>query len=162
MKEKGNAIKSALKKLGNTVTLITSEYKGEKDVTTIAWISRISNVPPLVMISISPERYIHQLISDSNEFNVAIISEESMDLAINCGTKTGYNLDKFKEYDIEFEKGNIVSAPILKGALVNLECKVTESRVAGDHTIFIGEVISAHETKEGKQVILTDKLSALA
>lgn len=161
MNTKEKDIKEGLKKIANTVTIVTSQNHKERDATTVAWVTKVSNNPPLIMICVSPKRFIHQLISESREFNVAMIGEESEEVALFCGTKTAYDIDKFSEGRIETLKPSLVSAPLIKDALVNLECSLVQTFEVGDHTAFIGEVVASHTTNEGKPLIVTDKICTL-
>lgn len=158
-KEKIN--KEALKKIANSVTIITCQIGEKTDATTVAWVTRVSNTPPLIMVSISPKRYIHNLIVEASEFNIAILEEKSEEMALFCGTNSGYEVDKLSNGSIETLKPSLIESPLIKDALVNLECKLVKSFDAGDHTIFIGEVVIAHLQFEGKPLIVTDKLCTL-
>lgn len=161
MNTKEKTVKEILKKLANPVTIVTCQ-KGEKqDATTVAWITRVSNDPPLIMISISPNRFIHKLITESEEFNVAILGEESEEMALFCGTKSAYDIDKLSEGNIQILTPSLIESPLIKDALANLECKLIQSFKVGDHTAFIGEVVMAHILGEGKPLIVTDKLCTL-
>ena len=71
MNTKDKISKEILKKLANSVTIITCQKDEKRDATTVAWITRVSNNPPLIMVSISPRRYIHDLIVQAKEFNIA-------------------------------------------------------------------------------------------
>lgn len=158
---KEKTIKEALKIIASPVTVVTSQEGCRKDATTVAWVTRVSNDPPLIMICISPKRFIHNLIIESKEFNVAVLGDECEEMALFCGTNSAYDVDKLIEGNIEILKPSLVSAPLIKNALVNLECRLVESSGAGDHTIFIGEVVMAHMLKEGKPLVVTDKLCTL-
>ncbi|WP_432408593.1 flavin reductase family protein [Wukongibacter sp. M2B1] len=161
MDTKEKMIKEALKKITNPVTIVTSQSGAIKDATTVAWVTRASNDPPLIMIGISPKRFIHNLIMDSKEFNVAVLGDECEEIALFCGTNSAYDVDKLTECNIELLKASLISAPLIKDALVNLECRLMESFGARDHTVFIGEVVMAHMLKEGKPLVVTDKLCTL-
>jgi len=161
MNTKEKTIKETLKKLANAVTIVTSKKDEKQDATTVAWITRVSNNPPLIMISISPNRFIHNLITESKEFNVAILGEESEEIALFCGTKSAYDIDKLIEGNIETLKPSLIEPPLIKDALANLECKLIQSLEVGDHTAFIGEVVMAHTLGQGKPLIVTDKLCTL-
>ncbi|AOT68854.1 flavin reductase family protein [Geosporobacter ferrireducens] len=157
-----DSIKVGLRKIPNPIGLVTAQFNEKKDVTTVAWISKVSNIPPLVMVSIAPERYIHDLIKQSGEFTLAILAEKQEQLALYCGSKTGYDVDKFQEAKIMTEKPFYVKAPLIQNAVVNLECKVQDLYTAGDHTLFIGEVLAAYHNEDVvKPLVLTDKISSL-
>lgn len=161
MSTKEKVTKEALKKIVNPVTIVTSQKGSRRDATTVAWVTRVSNDPPLIMISISPKRFIHNLIIESKEFNIAVLGDECEDMAMFCGTKSAYDIDKLMEGDIELLKPSLISAPLIKNALTNLECRLVESFGAGDHTVLIGEVVKSHILKEGKPLVVTDKLCTL-
>lgn len=161
MSTKDNNVRQALKQIASTVTIVTCKNGAIRDATTVAWISKVSNIPPLIMISVSSDRCIHKLINEAKEFNVAIIGEEAEDLALFCGTKTAYEIDKFDEGNIETMKPYLISSPLIKRALTNLECTLVNKFEVGDHTAFIGEVIATHSLSEGKPLIVTDKLCTL-
>lgn len=161
MSTKDNNVRQALKQIASTVTIITCKSGSIRDATTVAWISKVSNIPPLIMISVSSDRCIHKLINEAKEFNVAIIGEEAEDLALFCGIKTAYEIDKFTEGNIETMKPYLISSPLIKRALNNLECTLINKFEVGDHTAFIGEVVATHSLREGKPLIVTDKLCTI-
>lgn len=155
-------IKVSLRKIPNPVGLVTAQHKEKRDVTTVAWISKVSNIPPLLMISVSPERYIHDLIKQSGEFTLAILSEKQEELALYCGSKTGYDVDKFQEGRILTEKPFYIKAPLIQDAVVNLECRVLDLYTAGDHTLFIGEILMAYDAKDDiRPLVMTDQITSL-
>ncbi len=161
MNAKEKTIKEALKIIANPVTIVTTQKGCKKDATTVAWVTRVSNDPSLIMICISPKRFIHNLIIESKEFNIAVLGDECEEMALFCGTNSAYDVDKLTEGNIELLKPSLTFAPLIKNALVNLECRLVESFGAGDHTVFIGEVVMAHMLKDGKPLVVTDKLCTL-
>lgn len=159
--ESGN-IKIGLRKIPNPVGLVTAQLNEKSDVTTVAWISKVSNIPPLIMVSIAPERYIHDLIKQSGEFTLAILDEKQEPLALYCGSKTGHDVDKFQEAKIITEKPFYVKAPLIQNAVINLECKVQDLYPAGDHTLFIGEVLAAYHNEDtAMPLVITDRIRSL-
>lgn len=51
-------------------------------------------------------------------------------------------MDKIKELGLPTEPAEVIAVPRIKGALANLECKLVDSLVSGDHTIFVGKVVA--------------------
>ena len=68
------------------------------------------------------------------------------------GTTTGKEVDKFKESGIEIEPAKYVKVPLLKEATFNFECKLYKEIEAGDHFVFIGEILASY-WNEGKKVM---------
>jgi len=128
------------------ITSVSSE--GKYNVMTAAWCTPVSFRPPLVAVSISPLRYTHELISETGEFAVNIPSIDLIDAVKYCGSVSGRDVDKFKETGLTPIKGREIKAPIIAECVAALECKVVKSVEAGDHTLFIGEVVS-FQVREG-------------
>jgi len=122
------------------VVLATMEYNGIRNIITLGMVHVFSNNPPLVGIGIAPGRYSYGLIKKSEEFVLAIPGKELVRAVNYCGTKSGRDVDKFKETKLTPIKGIAVKAPLIKECPVNIECRVLNEVEAGDHNWFIGEV----------------------
>jgi flavin reductase (DIM6/NTAB) family NADH-FMN oxidoreductase RutF len=60
-----------------------------------------------------------------------------------CGSVSGRDHDKFKEAGLTPVEAKKVGAPWIAECLGHLECGVVAAHVAGDHTIFVGQVLAA-------------------
>jgi len=138
------------KAITHGVYVITTQVEGKKNGMTAAWVSQVSFKPPLVMASIAPARYTHDLIKSAGYFAINTLKEDQIELAKHFGFKSGRNTDKMA--DVEYFEGQYGS-PILKEALAYIECKVVNIFEAGDHTIFVGEVVDGKVLREGKQLL---------
>ncbi len=129
--------------------LITSKGKtGKPNVMTVAWIIPVSADPPLLAMSIRPERYSHNLILESGEFVVNVPGFDLAQSVLFCGRRSGQEHDKFKATSLHTQKALKVSAPVVKECVGHLECKVFKTVETGDHTLIIGEIIEAY-AREG-------------
>ena len=117
---------------------------GRPNIITLGWSMATSGVPPMLAISIAPQRYSHDLVRDSGEFVLAFPTEEMAEAALLCGTKSGRDVDKFAEARIEAIPAIRVRPPLLGGCIANFECVVRGAFTTGDHTIFAGEILCAH------------------
>ena len=61
---------------------------------------------------------------------------------MRCGTRSGRSMDKFAECGLTALPATVVKAPLVGECLANLECKVANRMTAGDHTIFVGEIVA--------------------
>lgn len=127
---------------GPTV-LITSRLGEKINVMTAAWQMPVSFKPMLVAISIGHERFSHKLILEGREFIINIPHLGIMKEVLCCGTCSGRDTDKFTVCKLTPLKAQKVSAPLIKECIGNIECKLYSYHEAGDHTIFIGEVVAA-------------------
>jgi len=146
------------------VTLITSKFKEQKNVATVSWVMPISSSPPLVAIAITKKRFTYDLIRNSREFVINIPSKELLPVVTVCGMSSGRELDKFAKAGLIPGKGKKLEVPIIEECLGHLECKVVGETDAGDHVLFIGDIIAAY-TDEGvldtTDIINTDTAAPL-
>jgi len=124
--------------------LVTSVGKtGKPNIITLAWAMPASINPPLVAISVSPRRHSHTLIEETKEFVVNIPTLDMLDETVLCGTTSGRTHDKFKETGLTPLPGKKVKPPLIQECVGHLECKLHSQFTAGDHTIFVGEIVNA-------------------
>ena len=107
---------------------------------TAAWVSQVSLNPLLVMVSIAPARYSHSLIIKSGIFAINVLTTDQAELAKRFGFKSGRKIDKFAGLDYLTAA---TGAPILAQAYAYLDLKLVHTSAAGDHTLFVGEVLEA-------------------
>lgn len=123
------------------VTCIDEHNKA--NIITLGMYMPLSFNPPLVCIGVAPKRYSHDLIAKSGEFVVNIPAIDLVKEMHFCGTKSGRDFDKFNEMNLTSIPAKMVKPPLIEECIGHLECKVVQSHVCGDHTLFVGEVLSA-------------------
>jgi len=109
-----------------------------------AWIMPVSVNPPLVAVAISPKRYTHRLIKESQCFIVNIPTIKMLDSVKYFGSASGYDENKIVKSKVKFREARKVKGIILEDAAGWLECKLYSQYDVGDHTIFVGEVVEAY------------------
>lgn len=121
---------------------------GEKNILTIAWTGTICSDPPMVSISVRPERHSYQMIKDSGEFVINLVRKELVYATDYCGVKSGRDIDKFKEMKLTAIAGDKVKAPLIAESPVNIECQVTQVIPLGSHDMFLANVVAVHANEE--------------
>jgi len=128
--------------------LVTSKGEtGKANIMTVAWIIPVSAKPPLLAMSIRPERYSYNLIVESGEFVVNVPSFDLASKVLFCGRRSGREHDKFKATSLHTQKALKVRVPAIKECAGHLECRVVSTVKVGDHTLIIGEIIKAYAKK---------------
>jgi flavin reductase (DIM6/NTAB) family NADH-FMN oxidoreductase RutF len=84
----------------------------------------------------------YDLIKNTNECVIAIPGERLVEHTMYCGIQSGTRVDKFKECGLSFLKSSIISTPGLLEAKANIELKIVEKVLTGDHITVIGEVMN--------------------
>lgn len=130
------------------VLITCADKDGKENVFTVAWAGTICTNPPMVSISVRPERFSHGMIMQTKEF-VINLTTENMAYAVDfCGVRSGRDVDKFEICKLTREKASKVNAPLLAESPVCLECKVKEVKKLGSHDMFIAEVVAVHAEEE--------------
>ena len=127
------------------VVLITSRNKEGKDnVFTVAWIGTVCTKPPMLSISIRPERLSYEYIKESMEFTVNLPSKNLVKKVDFCGVRSGRVIDKIKEMNFSMKEGEKISSPYIDDCPISVECQVKQIIPLGTHDVFIAEVVSSH------------------
>ncbi|HEY75487.1 MAG TPA: flavin reductase family protein [Thermoflexia bacterium] len=118
---------------------------GEANVITIAWLIPVSVRPPLLTMAVRRERYSYGLIVESGEFVVHVVPFDRAREVLFCGRRSGRDVDKIAALEMESVPGRVVKAPVLpKVGVAFLECRLQQEVEAGDHVLFIAEVVAAY------------------
>lgn len=126
------------------VMVSVADKEGNPNIITVAWAGTVCTNPPMVSISVRPERYSYHMIDETGEFVINLTTEELAAVTDYCGVRSGRDVDKFKETGLTRERADIVKAPMIKEAPVSIECRVKEIKELGSHHMFIADVVAVH------------------
>ena len=126
------------------VMVSVADKEGNPNIITVAWAGTVCTNPPMVSISVRPERYSYHMIDETGEFVINLTTEKLVYATDYCGVRSGKDVDKFKELHLTPEKAEYVSAPLIAESPVNIECKVVKKETPGSHHIFLAEVKAVH------------------
>ena len=126
------------------VMVSVTDGKGEDDIITVAWTGTICTNPPMVYISVRPERFSYHMIKETGEFVINLTTKELAFATDYCGVKSGRDVDKFKEMGLTPIPASEVKAPMIKESPVNIECKVRQILPLGSHDMFLADVVAVH------------------
>ena len=124
------------------VVLVTCGTLKDANAVTVAWTGIVNSDPAMTYISLRPSRFSHEIISQTGEFAINLVSEGMLRKVDSCGVYTGRKVNKIKTFSLTPEKGQVIAAPVLKESPLSLECKVTEVKSLGSHDMFLAEIVS--------------------
>lgn len=124
------------------VLVSAADKDGNSNLITVAWAGTICSDPPMLSISVRPERYSYYMIRETGEFVVNLTTEELVRAVDFCGVKSGRDTDKWKETGLTPEKASVVNVPLVRQSPVNLECRVLRVDELGSHHMFIAQVVA--------------------
>lgn len=124
------------------VIVSTADKEGNSNIFTVAWAGTICTNPPMLSISVRPERYSYHMIRETGEFVVNLTTERLAFAADYCGVRSGRDTDKWKDTGLTREAASKVQAPLIKESPVSLECRVVKVEELGSHHMFVAEVVA--------------------
>ena len=126
------------------VILLSCGYQGKTTITTCAWHMPLSKAPPLLAVALAKGHFSSELINKSREFVVNIPQWALLDKVMFCGSVSGKKIDKFKASEFTPQKAAALKeSPKIKECIANVECKLHDAKEAGDHFVFLGEIVYA-------------------
>jgi flavin reductase (DIM6/NTAB) family NADH-FMN oxidoreductase RutF len=135
------AFRDALSRFGSGVTVVSlRDEEGIAGITVSAF-SSVSLEPPMVLVCIGHRSRALPRLRAAGRFGVSVLAADQQALS-----------DRFAgRPDVEQQPTWLEDgweSPVLAGALAQLDCVVSQSLDAGDHTIFVAEVTRA-DTQDG-------------
>jgi len=125
------------------VVMVSCARPGEKpNIITVAWAGTTGSSPATLSISVRPERYSYDIIRETGEFVVNLVTRDLVWATDFCGVKSGNNTDKFAECKLTAVPAENVSCPVIAESPVNIECKVRQEIDLGSHHMFLADVLS--------------------
>jgi flavin reductase (DIM6/NTAB) family NADH-FMN oxidoreductase RutF len=126
-------------------TILVSSRKDENsNVMAAAWNTTIDFSPPKVAVVIAEGTYTRELVDQTGEFVVNIPTRQLAQATLDVGHISGRDVNKFERYKLETFPGEKVAAPLVKGCMGWLECRVIpEPHIQKTYDLFIAEVVAA-------------------
>jgi flavin reductase (DIM6/NTAB) family NADH-FMN oxidoreductase RutF len=128
--------------------LVTSSHAGKQNIMAAAWNVPLDFDPPKIIVVIDKNTYTRELIEASGTFAINVPCVALIDTVQKVGSSSGRDLrdtDKFREYGLETFPAKGIVAPLLKGCVAWLECKIIpEPHNQNTYDLFIAEVLAAY------------------
>ena len=126
------------------VLVSVADEQGKDNIITVAWAGTVCTNPPMVSISVRPERYFYQMLMDTKEFVINLTTEKLAYATDYCGVKSARDVDKFKAMRLTRQQASHVGVPMIKESPVSIECRVREIKEYGSHSVFLADVLAVH------------------
>lgn len=137
------------------VIAIAKDRNGKFNPITLGWTMIVSGKPPMMAIAVAKTHYSVEVITFAECFTIAYPSAEMGDAAMFFGSRSGRDVDKLAEFNCETAPATEIDSLLLADAVANFECKLEQHMHAGDHVIFIGNIVAAHISTETKKRLYT-------
>lgn len=120
--------------------LVTCGTPDHPNILTVAWTGIVCTHPAMTYISVRPSRHSYRLIEETGEFVINLPTSAMAKIVDLCGMKTGAKVNKARLCGLNLIPSESVSVPSIEECPVSLECRVTEAKPLGTHTMFLAEI----------------------
>jgi flavin reductase (DIM6/NTAB) family NADH-FMN oxidoreductase RutF len=122
------------------VAVVAVDSPGGRLGLTVGSLSSLSLEPPLVGVAIARDAAMHELLREAGAFGVTLLAGDQEALAQHFARGVP---PIALWHGVDWRPGRATGSPLLEDAVGWLECRVDEQHPAGDHSLFVGEVVSA-------------------
>lgn len=122
--------------------------KETPNIITVAWAGTICSDPVMVSVSVRKERYSYDILKDTGEFVINLVTKDLAYAADYCGVRSGRDVDKFRDMKLTPLRSTCIQAPGIEESPVNLECRVSQVVELGSHDMFLSKVVAVTVDKD--------------
>jgi flavin reductase (DIM6/NTAB) family NADH-FMN oxidoreductase RutF len=117
---------------------------------TVSSFTSLSLDPPLVLVSLEQITKTHRLVQQAGHFGVTILEENQKQISDRFAGRISEYRDRFDGLETF---AMVSGAPMLAQGLAWLDCQVVVTYQAGNHTVFIGEVLAVKSRDTGQPLL---------
>ena len=141
-------------KMPSGLYVVGSTDRGERrNGMTLNWATQISFDPKWIAISVEQTAFTHELIEASGVFSLCLINREDRAIVRKFTKPVDVDLAAKTLNELPYVE-KVTGAPILAQSVAYLDCEVRERVVAGNHTLFVGEVVDCGFLKDEETEVL--------
>lgn len=131
------------------VTVVTTRSKDGPKGITVSSFTTVSLNPPLVLVSIAKGSALHDTLREAGAFAVNFLADDQKTVSDRFAGRVELK-DRFE--GLKFREG-ATGSPIIDGVRAVLECRTWRVDEGGDHTLMLGEVVSAESLNSKRPLI---------
>ena len=132
----------------------TAKAGDEVSMMTCNWLTQVSFDPILVMLAVEGDSHTRQVFEAAGAFAINIYETGQREFAGQLGRTFAKHPEKVAGLD--WKPGPLTGSPLLSSALAWVECKVLNKVPAGDHVLFVAEVVEVGLNREGTPLTLKE------
>lgn len=132
--------------------LSTRKEDGSTNLMAVSWWTYLTNHPPMIGVCLSKKGLSGSLIEKNGEFALSIVGEQLRDAALSCGKCSGRDVNKAEKFGIELVDCESIDNKAVAASRVIFECRLVSANEAGDHVLYMGEILSVSGDPDVKQL----------
>jgi 3-hydroxy-9,10-secoandrosta-1,3,5(10)-triene-9,17-dione monooxygenase reductase component len=148
----GEDLRALMRFVPHNVAVLAVDHDGDCMGVTISSLVSLSLEPPLVGISIGKQASLYELLRQAGVFSVSLLGGEQEEIALRFAAGRPPIVHW---HGVDTRKG--LFAPLVDGALGWLEARTRGEHDAGDHTLFIADVVSVERGPAQSALMYRDR-----
>jgi flavin reductase (DIM6/NTAB) family NADH-FMN oxidoreductase RutF len=146
--ELAEAIQSIFELVDRPVWIVTSGDSDRRGGLVATWVNQdlFGPQPPTLVVAVAKGHFTAELIEASRAFAAHLIRPDQLELVWRFAIGSGRDRDKLA--DVDFKTAE-TGSPVLADCLAWLDCRVVETKDAGDRMYYWAEVVSAGRNLAG-------------
>ncbi|NWG34505.1 MAG: flavin reductase family protein [Chloroflexi bacterium] len=148
-------LRRAMRAWTTGVAIVTAVHEGQRYGMTVNSFTSVSLEPPLISVALRQFTHTHELVEKSGEFALTVLSVDQGHLSDRFAGKIPGIADRFE--GVETEK-MLIEAPLIKGGMAFLNCRVAKAIPVGENTLFVAEVLAARGEGEGNPLVYHNRV----
>lgn len=133
------AFREAMARLGAAVNVVTTDGPAGRGGFTATAVCSVSDTPPTLLVCLNRNASVYDIVKSNGKLCVNTLSQGQEDIAAIFGGKT----PAAERFAIGAWSENLTGVPILRGAIVNFECRIVHSVEMGTHDVLFCQVLAA-------------------
>lgn len=134
----GKELRRAFGQFATGITVVGVNHSEQLHGMTANSFTSVSLDPPLVLVNVIKGNHTHALIEAAGRFSICVLTEGQQ---IWSDQFSGRMPEKKGVFDAPHRLGQL-GQPIIEGSLAWFECLLYAAYDGGDHSIFVGKVVS--------------------
>lgn len=126
------------------VVLLSSAYRGERNIMTMGWHMIMETEPSLIGCYIWTEDHSRELVRKSKECVINIPTIDIAETVVKIGNTSGRDIDKFETFGLTPLPAKKVVAPLIAECFASFECKLVDTSLIKKYSLFVFECVKAH------------------
>ena len=147
--------KRLLKYKNYEVHSVTTVSQGRQNANIVTWLMQTAMGGKVLAVALYQVDYTIELVRESGILNVNLLATDQSNLIRKLGQQSGRDRNKFKNLPHALDERG---CPYLTEAVGYIQCRVMHTTNAGDHELFICEVLKQVVLNPGKTVMTNDFL----
>ncbi len=146
----GAELRAAMRRFPHGVAVLTVDAEGERLGLTVGSVVSLSLEPPLVGVAVARQAAMHELLREAGSFALSLLAGDQDAVAQHFAR----GVPPIALWEgIAVRPGEAGRPPLIEGALGWVDCRLADEVATGDHTLFVGEVVSVELGRPGPPLV---------